>query len=97
MIITRDEFKHVFWAKTEFKDFAALCKDDHPLWIPESDIPTPCTHFVCLPNPLYEREYWLWCTDTLAGYVRCFSSKESEEWWGFTNEKDIPLWLLKWT
>lgn len=43
--------------------------------------------------------YYSWCKENLKGQVRCFSSDPTdtmEEWWGFTEQNDIMLWMLKW-
>lgn len=95
-VFNRYEFTLVFWHKMEFKDWQRITADDHPLWIPEQDLQEPCQYFVCVLAPVRDRDYWLWCTNMLQGYVRCFSSSENEEWWGFTNEADITMWSLKW-
>jgi hypothetical protein len=26
----------------------------------------------------------------------CYSSNDTEEWWGFSHRADIVWWLLKW-
>jgi hypothetical protein len=42
---------------------------------------------------------WNWCNQNLQGQVRCYSCDIDgmSEWWGFTNEKDIAWFILKWT
>lgn len=76
-----------------------------PLWIPEKaqDRVIRCRWFVSIQPPVYDQwnldqaqQYWSWCEEYLLGSVRCFSSSEEEEWWGFTNRKDVDWWLLKW-
>lgn len=41
-------------------------------------------------------QYWEWCSQNCKGTVRCYSSSEEEEWWGFTNKQDIVWWVVKW-
>ena len=100
-VYNRQEFGQVF---EEMKP--GLGSPDSPLWSPEHSLkPDQCVHFVCV-RPLNidwggdveYNEYWAWCGEQLAGYVRCFSSNDrnQEEWWGFTDESDIMLWVLKW-
>lgn len=96
MIVTRDEFKQ--WIKEQFEDHD-MTADSSPVWIPEDQPGLKCQHFVFGPTDRSSREeYWLWCTNTLKGYVRCFwaNSDTGDEWWGFTEPEDVPVWLLKW-
>lgn len=65
--------------------------------------------FICV-NPIPERHgtltslnsidlnYHAWCWQHCKGRVLCYSSDtdNDEEWYGFTVEDDIPLWLLRW-
>ena len=70
-----------------------------PLWIPEDEIPSQW--FVCV-KPIgvhkFKFSYYDWCNKTLVGRVRCYSSssEDLQEWWGFTRQEDIPIWMLKW-
>ena len=72
-----------------------------PLWIPEEDGDVTCNWFVCVP-PLgvdkFKWKYFEWCNQALCGKVRCFSSdaEGQKEWWGFTHQEDIMIWMLKW-
>lgn len=72
----------------------------HPLWIPETtrySMKIHCEYFVQVsPIKVALKEYWQWCDDTLHGQVRCFISSVDSEYWGFTDERDIVIWRLKW-
>lgn len=101
-IINRTEFIDKF--NDIMRSNGTDCGDDnHPLWLAEKFDPTnriKCNWFVCVvPFTANAQYYWDWCNSTLAGQVACFSSDdhEQEEWWGFTNENDTLIWLLKWT
>jgi hypothetical protein len=74
---------------------------DCPLWIPEHNS-EPSSWFVCVAPIGVDRfkwKYYDWCNKTLAGCVCCYSSNtdDKQEWWGFTDQKDIVPWLLKWS
>ena len=45
-----------------------------------------------------EAKYWRWCDENCTGKLYCYSSSSElqQEWWGFSDYDDIPLWLLKW-
>jgi hypothetical protein len=101
-MITREEFKKYF----SLKGGNGITDEGSPLWIPETGLlsDNKCVAFVRLNPPIKSEvfelgfiEFWDWCGDNLKGEVRCFSSNEDEEWWGFTNPHDIVLWMLKWT
>ena len=98
-MITREEFKQYF-NEIAGHDFSA---DGSPLWIPEHDLDSKCTAFIRISAPvkwdIFEQDFitfWEWCKTHLNGQVRCFSSSDDEEWWGFTEPSDIVLWVLKW-
>lgn len=101
MIQTREEF--IQWVHVNFRGVDT--GKESPLWIPEHDLQsTLCGWFVTVRqirmnnyDPI-KSEYWLWCSENLTGYVRCFwsSSDDDKECWGFTNYNDIPIWILKW-
>lgn len=102
-ILNRNEFISKF--NEIMRDHGPSCSnDDHPLWEAEKSYPTRvmCSHFICVPPILTtntkKSDYWYWVTQSMSGQLVCYSSddREREEWWGFTNEKDIPLWILKW-
>jgi len=97
-VLTRSEFIDYF-RKLDYRIDGTdpLC----PLWVPEEEDNITCHWFVQVP-PLGMRKiksgYYRWCHYALQGQVRCFSSdlEAREEWWGFTVERDITIWMLKW-
>lgn len=97
-IVSRKEFKDVM-----LMTFPAKKLDSkHPLWIPEKDFApkVKCIKFV-RTNPVKlvrenKDEYWRWCNETLNGTVRCFTSGDEDEWWGFTDPDDVVIWTLRW-
>lgn len=95
MILNRQEFADYF----ELLD-KRLAGPSSPLWIPDED--DPSKWFVCV-KPIgvhrFKFSYYDWCNNTLMGRVRCYSSntEDEQEWWGFTEQKDIPIWMLKWS
>lgn len=96
MILSRLEFAQHF---NELK--SGLGNADSVLWIPEENA-NASQWFVCVtPRQIhqYRMDFWQWCHQTLSGKIRCYSSsdEEQQEWWGFTEHKDIVPWLLKWT
>ena len=76
-----------------------LGNPDSPLWQAEHNC-SPCRFFIRLHKPVdyeYMPDFHDWCERVLDGEVRCFSSGENGEWWGFTNKDDIVIWTLKWS
>lgn len=70
------------------------------LWAQEKYRNKKCRWFVCIRpiRPVVEKqEYRLWCNQHCAGQVLCYSSSDTEEWWGFSHHADIVLWLLRWS
>ena len=103
MILTRRQFTNL-WKEKDPK----LAKYNGPLWIPETIdlIPVKCEWFICV-KPLWycggvdKIKYWAWCNKNMQGKVLCYSStggetETQEEWWGFTDKKDIVFWMLRW-
>jgi len=95
MILTREEFADEF---NSLKP--GLGNPDSPLWFAEEQNIKP-SWFVCIkPIRISERkqEYWSWCNMTLKGQLLCYSSnsEDQQEWWGFTDQKDVVLWMLRW-
>jgi hypothetical protein len=94
------------------KEFIAIMEEDapglkpvtsrSPLWIPERELEpkTKCIKFIRTKRlhlkDLGKRDYWEWCNETLNGTVRCFSSGDEDEWWGFTDPDDVVIWTLRW-
>ena len=106
MALTRHQFAE-HWNTIR----AGLGDDDSPLWEAEHDC-DPCQWFINI-NPIqptselrtedypwgHKAHFWSWCIRNLQGQVRCYSCDITgmTEWWGFTNEKDIAWFILKWT
>jgi hypothetical protein len=100
--LTREEFTDEF--NRIMRNHGDCSAPDHPLWEAEkfTERQIKCQHFVCI-KPIVQQdwkkaEYWHWVNTTLQGDITCYSSddREQEEWWGFTNEADIAIWMLKW-
>jgi len=72
---------------------------DSPLWFPEHDLTVVPQYFTCVARRAYTNHtvFWDWCNSTLSGTVRCYSSSDTADWWGFTDSNDIPIFLLKWS
>jgi hypothetical protein len=92
-VLSRDEFAGQFP-----KD---LAREDGPLWSYEKEFAKQkCLFFLKTTDfrslLIIKNNYWDWCREHLQGQMLCYSFGESEQWWGFTNEKDIALWMLKW-
>ncbi len=98
MIYSRQQFADM-WNEEK----PGLGEVESPLWIPEHSVgPVKCEWFVCV-KPLSairtsKELFWDWCEENLKGQCRCFSSDfmRRSEWWGFTHEEDVPIWMLKW-
>lgn len=97
-IVSREEFANMM---------APFIRDTpkgrNPLWIPEmtdGKKKITCIKFLrTKPIKRWETtkpDYWAWCHEVLNGEVRCFSSGDEDEWWGFTDPDDIVIWTLKW-
>lgn len=101
MIITRQEFIDK-WNRMVPAD--PVDRPDHPLWIPETEIkrgPRGEWFILQQDQDMVNDEYWKWCDENLAGLVRCYLYEELQDgdwaWWGFTEKKDIFLWMLRWS
>ena len=99
MIYSRRQFI-VHWRNIE----PALVSDSSPIWAYENYVNRRCRWFVKLDRPAtrldsdeVKKEYRAWCTRHCRGLVLCYSSSDTEEWWGFTNKPDIAWWLLRWS
>jgi hypothetical protein len=84
-------------------EFARFFLDDYtgagnPLWAYEDYLGVKSQFFVnipCIRN--FDKEvFWTWCQEHLAGTVICYASDGEKEWWGFTCETDVTIWLLRW-
>ena len=90
-----DDPTHPLWQAERFMADENWYEDEQP----------KCQWFVCVKpidfshdSGTSKSEYWMWVTETLTGYTACFSSddREDEEWWGFTDKKDLTMWMLRW-
>ena len=107
-IISREQFKD-YIKKLFVDDSGAWDGPNSVVWIPENDgvmdrAGEQCEYFVCVPCLNLSRrglksDYWLWCSENLKGYVRCFISNtdDDEEYWGFTVKEDITWWAIRWS
>ncbi len=98
MILTREQF--VDWWDQVVPENPAN-RPDHPLWIPETEMrPGPASSWFVKAScrRTGQPDYWSWCDANLEGIVRCYMLDEEAdaEWWGFTNQKDMVIWMLKW-
>lgn len=100
MILSRKDFV------THFEKLLGQINNNSAIWIPEMGLAEFRSQwFVCVKPVLgcqwhfTKSDYWNWCDKNLKGRIRCYSSDnvQQEEWWGFTDKRDIPLWILKWS
>jgi hypothetical protein len=104
MMLTRKQFRQ-HWNKVR----PGLGDEDSALWIPEIHHDKKCRWFVST-KPIHawdefiqeghpenrKQHYWAWYHQHCRGQVMCYSSSETEEWWGFSHRADVAWWLLKW-
>ena len=104
MILTRKQFREHWNALRP-----GLGDEDSVLWSYEDANNKKCRWFVSI-KPIHawdefiqeghpenrKQQYWRWCHQHCRGQVLCYSSNDTEEWWGFTHRADIVWWLLKW-
>jgi hypothetical protein len=90
-IITREEFSKLFP-----DDLTGV---GNPLWAYEDYVGVKSQFFVnvsCIRD-FDKVVYWNWCDENLAGTVICYASNGETEWWGFTREHDVAIWILRWS
>jgi hypothetical protein len=99
MMLNRKQFKQ-HWDAINPK----LACDGGPLWVMENYADNrPSRWFVQIPRPREDwtddkkNQYWSWCHRHCAGQILCYSYGDDREWWGFTHQADIVLWLLRWS
>lgn len=92
--LDRREFADMFE-----REMPGLGEEGSALWIPETEqIPgEPSRWFVMIPRTPTDNHIRKWTLQNCKGLVRCYSSGEYDEWWGFTHKGDIPLFLLRWS
>lgn len=92
-VLNRKQFRQ-YW-ETLIPELSTL--EQSPLWIPEAPSGVKSRWFVKVkPIQFEDPNFWIWHTKNCRGLVRCYSSGNEEEWWGFTHRADIAWWLLKW-
>jgi len=95
-MLTREEFANTFNHMQ-----AGLGDSSSPLWVPEQ-MPGSIESkwFICVKPFMRtsKKQFWNWCATNLHGQLRCYSSdnENKQEWWGFTDKRDIVLFMLKW-
>ena len=95
-LLTREQFRD-YW-NAVMPGMGDPCS---PLWAREDYSGGQCYWFINQrvqgwSYPMIDR-YWNWCDKNCRGTVICYASSDSEEWWGFSDSDDIPLWLLRWS
>jgi hypothetical protein len=90
-VYSREEFIS-FWEKN-------LVDPAGPMWCYERFSKKKSNHFIKI-QPLrissQHNAFHSWCEGNISGSVICYSSSDTEEWWGFSNYQDILIWCLKW-
>lgn len=100
-MLTREQFADYF---NNLQPGHGMGLPGSPLWIPDPD--SDCQWFVCVTplrighdGPSVSKDaFWEWCNINLKGVCRCFSSDHDnlKEWWGFSDQRDVVTWLLRW-
>jgi len=94
-MIDRNEFAAI-WEKIR----PGLGGPESSLWAGEEDGDPVSQWFVNVKQiPTANKpSFWDWVKENMQGKIRCYSSDSiyNEEWWGFADQYDVPLWLLKW-
>lgn len=95
MILTRAEFTKLWNMKSPS---LMLGDETSVLWVQERNLGISANWFIKVKPIRVTPEFHEWSAQTLAGNILCYSSSEenAEEWWGFTDYKDILIWKLKW-
>jgi hypothetical protein len=70
------------------------------LWAYEDHIGIRCRWFLNMSSDRCSDadkiDFWRWCHRHLRGTVLCYSSSDSEQWWGFTHKPDVVPFVMKW-
>ena len=94
-VLTRKQFRH-HWNSVRH----GLGNSNSPLWAWENHIKVYPRWFVSVRPILnteeQRKEFMTWTTLHCRGKILCYSSNETEEWFGFTHHADIMFWLLRW-
>ena len=94
------------------KDFIAIMVyegglDESLLFMPETDqslnplLSKPPAQWFVNINPINLHQTRAdvlhhWNKKHLKGSIFCYSSSDTDEWWGFTEKDDVFFWLLRW-
>lgn len=103
-ILTRKQFREYWNAQ-----LPGLGNDTSVLWAYERELDKKCHWFVSV-KPIQARDefvqqgqskdrkqsFWGWCHQHCRGQLVCYSSSDTEEWWGFTHHADVAWWMLRW-
>jgi hypothetical protein len=93
-VYSRAEFVK-YWNSIKF----GLGNSNSGLWAYEQAHKFKSQHFICVKSITINDgdEFIQWVKDNCSGRVSCYSSNgNDEEWWGFTDESDIMIWILRW-
>ena len=107
IVVSREEFKLLIVESDAYKR-EDLVADDGPLWIPEREIliGPPAQWFAQIntrkrlyrSNDTYSKnQFWSWIGENCNGLVRCYTSGQDHDWWGFVEEKDAFWFSLRWS
>lgn len=102
--MNRDQFKKFVldaWSHVNSDDVdrLGLFRDEEPFWIPEFSVGRRVNYFCeCWTGVQNNKKLYKWADQYLLYSPLCFmiDSVNRKEWWGFDNEKDMALFLLKW-
>jgi len=101
MIVPRNEFYKIMVEEGGIED-SLLFMPETDAYLNEDGKKPPSSWFVCcvpidLNGPNGIAGYFFdWCSKNLKGYISCYYSSGTEEWWGFTEKDDLFFWMLKW-
>jgi hypothetical protein len=104
--MNREEFKTYVLEQVPHYAECGLLDDGEPFWIPEFAENRKCKVFVetkdfswwALVNDSRD-EFYKWNKKHLSKKPLCFvsDSEHHREWWGFENEQDAVLFVMRWS
>jgi hypothetical protein len=103
--MNREEFKAYVLEQVPKYAECGLLDDGEPFWIPEFAENRKCKVFVEIEQLmgskwLGERDpFYEWNKKHLSKTPLCFVSdgEKNREWWGFENEQDAVLFVMRWS
>jgi len=98
VLLTRKQFKCMLDTMLPNSSFK-LSDRKSSVWIPEEMVRGRVSQYFLMIPPVDDtrgQEFWNECKANASGPVRCYSSSEDEEWWGFTSKDDALWFLLRW-